>query len=127
GPLGTPNVFEIWGVGVYSPDYGGGTCCITPRAVVDSSTGLPGADEGSPGDVSDEGPTPRVKVGPATPPMSGANGTTANSFDPNSLEVEVDGLDVTRAITASDGVAKTFTLAFTPKADEVTKVRYVVA
>lgn len=56
--------------------------------------------------------------------MSGANGTTAWPFAAGSLTVYVDNLDQTPSVTAQDGAAGTFTLAFTPTTGEVVTVKY---
>lgn len=56
--------------------------------------------------------------------MVGASGTTRFPFADGSLQVKVDLLDQTAAVTAQNGAAGTFTLGFTPKAGERVDVRY---
>lgn len=56
--------------------------------------------------------------------MVGASGTTRFPFADGSLQVKVDLLDQTAAVTAQSGAAGTFTLGFTPKAGERVDVRY---
>ena len=70
-------------------------------------------------------PLPGQPVGPETVTMTGANGTTSWPFATGSLQVFVDNLDETGAITAQDGATGTFTLGFSPTTTEVVTVFYL--
>lgn len=77
------------------------------------------------GDTDPGPPSPAQPVGPENVTMDGADGTTTYPFADGSLRVFVDNTDQTAAISAQDGAAGTFTLAFTPTVTEHVVVFYL--